>query len=85
MKLEFVANFSLAVRIKKSEEQVVIRDQPKKGGRPSTQKSVLSDVESKHTEVEAEKGPSEDGFSDSLHLVKEGDDKVLVRLVTTVT
>ena len=32
MKLEFVANCSLALRIKKSEEQVVIRDQPKKGG-----------------------------------------------------
>jgi hypothetical protein len=47
--------------------------------------SVLSDVESKHEEIKAEESPSQNGFSDSLHLVKEGDDKVLVGLGPTMT
>ena len=58
----------------------LIRDQPKKGRAGSLSSdfsSVLSDVESEHEEIQAEEGPSEDGVSDSLHLVEQGHDEVL--------
>ena len=59
--------------------KILIRDQPKKGRACtlSSDFSVLSDVESEHEEVQAEEGPTEDGVSDSLHLVEQGHDEVL--------
>ena len=43
-----------------------------------SQISVLSNIESKHKEVKAEKCPSEDGLSDSLKLYEKRVDKVLI-------
>ena len=60
-------------------EKIRIKDQPKKGRACTlcSDFSVLSDVESEHEEVQAEEGPTEDGVSDSLHLVDQGHDEVL--------